>query len=81
MDPIPTLHQEHLHLDTNMRDQLYMETQFFIHRDLVQYKILALSMLLPYDDSNILLPPFQIISCFGFSRSIVFSMHLDMYYV
>ena len=34
---IRTVHQEDLYLDTNMRDQLYMETQLFIHRNLVQY--------------------------------------------
>ena len=35
-----------------------------------------------YDVSTyILLPPSQIISCFGFSRCIVFVMHLDIYNV
>ena len=37
MDPIPTLHQEDLHLNTNMRDQLYVGTQLFIYHNLVQH--------------------------------------------
>jgi hypothetical protein len=28
---------------------------------------------------NFVLPPFQIVSCFGFCRCIVFAMHLDIH--
>jgi len=38
VDPIFTLHQEDFHLDINMKDQLYMGAQLFIHHNLVQYK-------------------------------------------
>ena len=31
-DPILTLYQEDIHLDTNMGDQLYMGTQLFIYK-------------------------------------------------
>ena len=31
MNPISTLHEEDFHLDSNMRAQLYIETQLFIH--------------------------------------------------
>ena len=54
MDPIPTLHQKDLHLDTNMRDQFYIGTQIFIHHNLVEYKNLPLFMWLPYHDTTTL---------------------------
>ena len=60
VDPIPTVHQEDLHLNTNTRNQLYMRTQLFIHYNLVQYKILALFMWLPYHDTNTLYGNFDI---------------------
>jgi hypothetical protein len=30
---------------------------------------------------SLLLPPFQIIGCFGFSKHIDFAMHLDIHYL
>ena len=33
------------------------------------------------DERYLLLPPFQIVGRFGFSRFIVFAMHLDIIYV
>ena len=39
-----TIYQEDLHLDTNMRNQLYLETQIFIHHNLVQHKTFTLFM-------------------------------------
>ena len=47
----PILHQEDLHLDTNMRDQLYIETQILIHHNLVQYKISTPFMWLSYHNT------------------------------
>jgi hypothetical protein len=34
-----------------------------------------------YASSELLLPPFQIIRCFGFSRYIAFTMYLDTVYI
>ena len=49
-----TLHQEDIHLNTNMREQLYMKTQLFIHHNLGQHMTLALFMWLLYYDTTIL---------------------------
>jgi len=57
VDHIPTLYQEDIHLNTNMRDQLYMRTQLFIHHNLVQHMTIALFMWLTYHDTGILTSP------------------------
>ena len=49
-----TLYREDLHLNTNMREQLYMKTQLFIHYNLIQHMTLALFMWLPYRDTTTL---------------------------
>jgi len=49
-----TLHQKYVHLNTNMREQLYMKTQLFIHHNLGQHMTLALFMSLLYYDTTIL---------------------------
>jgi len=65
MDPIPTLHQEDLHLNTIMRDQLYTRTQLFIHHNLVQHMTIALFIWLSYHDTATLPSPTWDLLCHG----------------